>query len=275
MLNYIIVFLISIGIGYVVYPLVFTMEGAGDSSLEQVTVSGPNGRMSFDIDMNSITPEEMPAEVKLRESAQLRNSGGMTLQLEKSYNAKVLGFGGGMLRITDQSGKFSGEVPFQQTDVLKAIGEKRMYDVLGIESDADRKKAAEEKAKQKAAEEKARIAAQKELEMKKSAVVEEAKPEPKVAESSGPLTETLAEADLINAMQDSIKKKMVSEFSFDGVLKWEAGENETLSDTEYQIGFATYEKETIFGKQPVVAKALVRNGKVTKWVYAKTGLDIP
>jgi len=214
MLNYIIVFLISIGIGYVVYPLVFTMEGAGDSSLEQVTVS-------------------------------------------------------------DQSGKFSGEVPFQQTDVLKAIGEKRMYDVLGIESDADRKKAAEEKAKQKAAEEKARIAAQKELEMKKSAVVEEAKPEPKVAESSGPLTETLAEADLINAMQDSIKKKMVSEFSFDGVLKWEAGENETLSDTEYQIGFATYEKETIFGKQPVVAKALVRNGKVTKWVYAKTGLDIP
>ncbi len=85
----------------------------------------------------------------------------------------------------------------------------------------------------------------------------------------------LTEEELIETMKASVEKKMVSEFTTEGVKKWEMGEKESIGGKEYQIGFATYEKETILGKQPVIGKCLINSGKVTKWIYTKTGADIP
>lgn len=282
-MNYVVVFILSLVIGYIAYPGIFPQESKGGESLEKVTVTdGDGNRMSFDIDINSITEEEMPDEVRTLEAVELKNQGGMTLKLERNYKAKVLGFGGGMVRITDQTGKFFAEIPFQQTDIIKSVGRIRANKILGIEPEADTKEKEmahvieEEEALAK--EQEAILAKEKEealaREAEEKAKAEAAEKEAMEASSSGPLTTTLDEAALVTLMQDSIQKRKVSEFTTEGVLKWDTGDNETIGDTEYQIGFATYEKDTIFGKQPVVAKALVRNGNLTKWVYAKTGLDI-
>ena len=32
--------------------------------------------------------------------------------------------------------------------------------------------------------------------------------------------------------------------------------------------------QTIFGEKTVQAKALIKEGKVVKWIYAKTGMEI-
>jgi hypothetical protein len=42
----------------------------------------------------------------------------------------------------------------------------------------------------------------------------------------------------------------------------------------YQTGLAAYKAETIFGPKTVQAKALIKGGKVIKWIYAKTGMEI-
>ena len=75
-------------------------------------------------------------------------------------------------------------------------------------------------------------------------------------------------------MQDSIRGGAVKEFTFDQVQGWKAGEEESVDGVDYQTGLAAYKAETIFGLMTVQAKALIEGGKVAKWVYAKTGMEI-
>ena len=243
--------------------------------------------MTLDIDSSDIKPEDLPKEIRLKHPVVLSNAeGGMTIRLEERATATVLGYAAGIIEISDKTGKFTGKVPFGKTDFMGGVAKNRLNAMLGIDPEADKRKRQEE-IEREAAERQARIESMKNQmaggnngnsggSMGGGNAVVETKPEPEPEkEDKGPLEKELGEEELITVMQESIKKRMVSEFSFDGVLKWEPGDKETINDLEYQTGFATYEKETIFGKQPVIAKALVRNGKLNKWVYAKTGLDIP
>ena len=42
----------------------------------------------------------------------------------------------------------------------------------------------------------------------------------------------------------------------------------------YQTGRVTFEAETILGKQEYKAIALIKNGEVAKWIWAKTQLEM-
>ncbi len=79
---------------------------------------------------------------------------------------------------------------------------------------------------------------------------------------------------IVTVMQESIKAAQVKEFTFAAVQGWKAGEEETVDGVTYQTGLAAYKAETIFGLKTVQAKALIEDGKVVKWVYAKTGMEI-
>ena len=94
-------------------------------------------------------------------------------------------------------------------------------------------------------------------------------PEPKPAG-----TEPLGEEALVALMQESIKGGQVKEFTFDQVLKWNAGSEEEIDGTKYQTGLAEYKAETIFGVKTMKAKALVKDGKVAKWIWATSGMEI-
>jgi hypothetical protein len=86
--------------------------------------------------------------------------------------------------------------------------------------------------------------------------------------------EPLGEEALVTLMQESIKGGQVKEFTFDQVLKWNAGAEEEIDGTKYQTGIAEYKAETIFGVKTMKAKALVKDGKVSKWIWATSGMEI-
>ncbi len=86
--------------------------------------------------------------------------------------------------------------------------------------------------------------------------------------------QSAAPKDVVGLMKESIKSGAVKEFTFDQVDKWTAGEEENVDGVTYRTGVAQYKAETIFGLKPVQAKALIKDDKVQKWVYSKTGMEI-
>jgi len=104
-------------------------------------------------------------------------------------------------------------------------------------------------------------------------VQEEPAPEPMEEETPAPAA-ALDQAAVVKLMQDSIKAGGLKEFTFDQVLDWKAGEEEDFDGVTYQTGIAAYKAETIFGVKTIEAKALISEGKIQKWIWAKSGLEI-
>jgi len=102
--------------------------------------------------------------------------------------------------------------------------------------------------------------------------MEEPKPEP--IPEPAPTGAALGADDIVKVMQESIKAAQVKEFTFDQVLAWKAGEEETVDGSKYQTGSAAYKAETIFGVKTIQAKALIKDGKVTKWIWPNSGMEI-
>ena len=100
---------------------------------------------------------------------------------------------------------------------------------------------------------------QKEAEMKR---IEDAKPV------------VLDEAAIIACVQASVNSKTVTEFKPEQVTEWLAGEEMEFDGVNYQTGLVTFEAETILGTQTQKAIALIENGEVVKWLWAKTNLEM-
>ncbi|YCM45096.1 hypothetical protein V2O64_03560 [Verrucomicrobiaceae bacterium 227] len=97
-------------------------------------------------------------------------------------------------------------------------------------------------------------------------------PTPPVPEPAG--GGDLGEEAIVALMKKSIADGAVKEFTADQVKRWKGSEKETIDGTEYEVGLVAYEAATIFGVKPVQAKALIKGGKVERWVYAKSGMEI-
>ena len=100
-------------------------------------------------------------------------------------------------------------------------------------------------------------------------------PAPTPAPAPGPVGGAkLSDDEVIALMKESIAGGAVKEFTADQVKGWKVNGDETIDGTEYQTGLAAYEAATIFGVRPVQAKALIKDGKIERWVYAKSGMEI-
>ncbi len=82
-------------------------------------------------------------------------------------------------------------------------------------------------------------------------------------------------ADPVMVMKESIASRQISKFSAAQVLDWQAGSvSETIDGVTYQIGNVTYQAETPFGTKNLSAKALIKDGKVVRWISPKSGMQI-
>jgi len=100
-------------------------------------------------------------------------------------------------------------------------------------------------------------------------------PEPAPTPAPAPVAAgPMGEADIVKAMQDSIKGGAVKEFKFEQVLAWKGGSEEVVDGTTYNTGEAAYKAETIFGVKTMQAKALIKDGKVAKWIWKTSGMEI-
>ena len=75
-------------------------------------------------------------------------------------------------------------------------------------------------------------------------------------------------------MKQHIRSGAIKEFTFEQVLGWKAEADETINGETYQTGLVRYKADTIFGVKTIEAKALIQNGKVVRWVWPKSGMEI-
>jgi outer membrane biosynthesis protein TonB len=100
-------------------------------------------------------------------------------------------------------------------------------------------------------------------------------PTPEPAPVSEPAPAVAAgTTNAVKAMQDSIKAAQIKEFTFAQVLEWNPAADETVDGETYQTGLASYKAETIFGVKTIQAKALIKAGKVQRWIWPKSGMEI-
>lgn len=104
----------------------------------------------------------------------------------------------------------------------------------------------------------------------------EPKPEPKPEPNPvvEPQPATFTEEQAINAMQSSIKSAKITEFQFAQVKDWKFTGEETINGETYQVGVASYTAKTLFGDQTHDAKALFKDGKLVKWVWAANNFEM-
>lgn len=98
-------------------------------------------------------------------------------------------------------------------------------------------------------------------------------PEEEDSPAPAPAASLDAEA-IVKLMQESIKAGSISEFTFDQVLGWKAGEDEERDGVTYQTGLVAYKAETIFGVKNIQAQALIEGGKIVRWIWPKSGMEI-
>jgi hypothetical protein len=80
--------------------------------------------------------------------------------------------------------------------------------------------------------------------------------------------------DVVEVMKQSIQAAQIKEFTSDQVLDWKPEADEIVDGESYQTGLASYKAETIFGVKTIQAKALIKGGKVHRWIWPKSGMDI-
>lgn len=84
----------------------------------------------------------------------------------------------------------------------------------------------------------------------------------------------LDEAGILACIKASVQGERVSEFTADQVSAWEVVEDMEFDGQTYQVGSVTVEEQTILGPQTNKAIALIEDGEVVKWLWAKTKLEV-
>jgi hypothetical protein len=177
---------------------------------------------------------------------------------------KLLRIEGGNAVVSPAELDFVGRIPVDQTDLLAQITAAHSAQVAPSESVP-------------APESQAPIVEEKaEPEQPVAPVVE---PSNRPADEPVPAVEPAAAADggnsdVVQVMKDCVTAGQIKEFTLQQVLDWKSEGDELVDGEKFQIGVVSYKAETIFGIKTLQAKALVRGGKVQRWVRPKSGVEI-
>jgi hypothetical protein len=109
----------------------------------------------------------------------------------------------------------------------------------------------------------------------------DATPEPVMEETpptapptSPPTSPPASPVDVVAVMQASIRAGEIKEFGEAQVQGWQAGDDEVADGTTYQTGLVAYTAETVFGVRTIQAKAFIKDGKVERWIWPNSGMEI-
>ena len=196
--------------------------------------------------MSNVTPEQLPATVKLQRDAEIPQPGlAKPMVLPVGMNLTPSRIEGDQLILEGMN----GSVPVMATDLVKRFGGQPPAPQPEPMPEPDPEPTPEPDPKP----------------MPEPDPEPEPKPEPAA---------TLDEPAIIALMQKSIKGGEIKEFSYDQVLGWTTGGQEEHDGQTYQIGVANYKSETIFGEKTFEAHALIVDGNIAKWIWPKSGMEI-
>lgn len=232
-----------------------------------------------EIDPASIPPDQLPEKVVLKGNVDITDP---ALDLKVTITAgtpvDLIRLEGENVVISPGSEKYQVSVPISQTDLIEQLSAPPAPPepevVVTPPPAPEPEPAAEpEPEPEPAVTPEPEPAAEPEPE---PAVAPEPEPTPQPAPQPAPAPAApVSRNNVVAVMQSSIKGGEIKEFTYDQVLNWEASaEPETIDGETYQTGIASYKAETVFGVKTIQAKALIKGGKVVKWLWPKSGMEI-
>lgn len=219
------------------------------------------------IDPASYSADQLPEKVLLKADAVIADAASdLKMTVTAGNKVNLLRLEGNNVVISPGAGPFEGTVPVSQTDLLEqlaALPKNPNPIPVAPPSMVDSNTPSEEPATTPVAPEMT------------PEPWPEAEPEPTPEPEPEPEPVPDGPVDVVAVMQESIKGGAIKEFTFDQVLDWQASEApETVEGASYQTGIASYKAETVFGVKTIQAKALIKGGKVVRWLWPKSGMEI-
>jgi hypothetical protein len=105
-------------------------------------------------------------------------------------------------------------------------------------------------------------------------VVATPEPAPAPVEEEPVAATKLTDAQFGAVLKNSVSAGEVTEFKLDQVVDWQRAGSDVLSGVAYEVGLVIYNAKTIFGEEKLQAKALVKDGKVFKWLWPTTDTEM-
>ncbi|MES2924836.1 MAG: hypothetical protein V4819_24995, partial [Verrucomicrobiota bacterium] len=265
-------------LGYLAEPsLRFQLTGKQRSAVEiaknqKVVLKTPDGAP---FDVASLSADQLPQRVLLNIDVKVSDAAsGVTMNIPAGNRVKLVRIERENVVVSPSDGPFLGLVPITDTDLLQQIAANPPTTVappvtpptepvvippvippvaVVPEPVTPPTGDSEEPA----------------VKMPEPPPVPEPAPEPTPAPppAGEPAPAVAGASDAVKAMQESIKAAQIKEFTFDQVLEWKAEADETVDGETYQTGIASYKAETIFGVKTIQAKALIKGGKVQRWIW--------
>jgi hypothetical protein len=229
------------------------------------------------VELESLTSEQLPEKILINTGVDVTdNSSGITMNIKAGNRLKLLRIEGGNAIVSPGEGTYSGRIPVMDTDLVKQLSENPPV------------------VKPKMPETPVTPAAEPTVgESAEPPVLPEPPPVPEPAPapvpSPAPMPEPVTPAptpeppvaaaetgssDVVQVMQESIKSAQIKEFKLDQVTSWKAGQPETVDGESFQTGTALYKAVTFLGEKSIEAKAFVKNGKVQRWIWPRSGMEI-
>lgn len=191
----------------------------------------------------SLTPEQLPEKVKLLGRAVLPVQGSdEPMVLPAGVSVTPVRVEGGDLVISPFGGPMEGKVAVMSTDLVEVLGNKPPEPVAATPEPMPE------------------VAVEEPVETEAPAAIDENK--------------VLTDEEIVAVMQASVKAGEIKEFTFDQVSEWTATDERESGGESFQSGLASYRAETIFGVKNIQAQALIAKGKVVKWIWPKSGMEI-
>ena len=213
-------------------------------------VEKPVPAPAIQVDLTKIKPEDFPAKIELKVDYTISEAtSGVTMQLKKGQKVKPLRIEGSDLVIQPVGLPIESKINVDQTN-FKELAVPRMLERL---QNAVANKGSDP-------------------------VPPVASVDPPVVTPPAPAPPTTAskldEAAIVALLKADVEAGKVTEFKVNQVTEWNAGEEIEFDGETYQTGLVTFKAETILGVQEHEAIALIEDGKVYKWMWAKTKLEM-
>ncbi len=224
------------------------------------------------IDPATLAASQLPEKVLLKTDAKVADSSsGIVMTIDAGNQVRLVRIEGQNVIISPGQGPFVGKVAISDTDLLARLAAKPPSPVAPVVETPPMVPPAAPVAPEPAAP----VVGDSQEPPAEPAPAPEPAPMPEPTPAPTPEAPSVAgSTDVVKAMQDSIKAAQIKEFTFEQVLNWEAAADETVDGESYQTGLASYKAETIFGVKTIQAKALLKGGKVQRWIWPKSGMEI-
>ena len=266
-------------LGYLAEPsLRFQLTGMQPSAVEyaksqNVVLRMPGGAPQ--IDVASLTKEQLPQRVLLNTEVKVSDTAsGVTMTIPAGNRVMLVRIEHGNAVVSPSDGPFTGLVPITDTDLLQQLAANPPATVVAPVTHLPIAPPLAPPVAVVAVPVTPPTGDSEEPAVKMPEPTPTPEPAPVPPPAGEPAPTVTGTSDAVTAMQDSIKTAQIKEFKFDQVLGWKAEADEVVDGETYQTGVASYKAETIFGVKTIQAKALIKGGKVQRWIWPKSGMEI-